>query len=75
MPSKQELIDEVLSLPIEDRASIIDSLIKSLNPINSDIDRKWIEVSQRRLNELKTGKVTGIPGEEVFDKIWKRFEK
>ncbi len=75
MPSKQVLIDEVLLLPVEDRAYIIDLLIKSMNPINADIDRKWIEVSQRRLNELRTGKVKGIPGEEVFDEIWKRFEK
>ncbi len=75
MLSKQQLIDEVLSLPIEDRAYIIDSLIKSMNPIDTDIDRKWIEVNKKRLNELKSGKVKGIPGDEVFDKIWKRFEK
>ncbi len=75
MLSKQELIDEVLSLPIEDRAYVIDSLIESMNPIDTEIDRKWIEVSKRRLNELRTGKVKGIPGNEVFEKIWKRFEK
>ena len=75
MQTRQELIDDILTLPIEDRAYIVDSLIKSMNPINSDIDRKWIEVSQRRLDELMTGTVKGIPGEEVFDRIWKRFEK
>jgi hypothetical protein len=46
-----------------------------MNPVNTDIDRKWIELSKRRLNELRTGEVQGIPGEEVFDKIWKQFEK
>jgi len=75
MLSKQELIEEVLLLPIEDRAYIIDSLIQSMNPIDSDIDRKWLEVSKKRLNELKSGEVKGVPGDEVFNKIWKRFEK
>ncbi len=75
MPSKHELIEEVLSLPIEDRAYIIDSLIRSMNPVDPDIDRKWIELSKRRLEELKMGKVKGVPGEEVFDRIWKRFER
>ena len=45
-----------------------------MNPINTAIDREWIEVSKIRLNDLKTGKVKGIPLAEVFDKIWKRFE-
>ncbi|WP_320040566.1 addiction module protein [uncultured Desulfobacter sp.] len=75
MLSKQELIEEVLLLPIEDRTYIIDSLIQSMNPIDSDIDRKWLEVSKKRLNELKSGEVKGVPGDEVFSKIWKRFEK
>ncbi|MBN1998921.1 addiction module protein [candidate division KSB1 bacterium] len=75
MSSKQDLINEVLSLPIEDRAFIIDSLIKSMNPTNSDIEREWIKVTQKRLNDLKTGKVQGISGKKVFDDIWNRFEK
>jgi len=56
MLSKQELIEEVLLLPIEDRAYIIDSLIKSMNPVAPEIDCKWIEISKKRLNELKSGK-------------------
>ncbi len=75
MLSKKELIEEVLLLPLEDRAYIIDSLIQSMNPVDLRIDRNWIEVSKIRLNELQSGKVKGIPGDEVFNKIWKRFEK
>ena len=73
--SKQEIIEEVLALPIEDRAYIIDSLIRSMNPIDTEMDRKWIEVSKKRLEEMMSGKVSGIPGDEVFGKIWDRFEK
>jgi len=75
MSKTQELVEEVLLLPIEDRAYIIDSLIKSMNPVDPNIDSKWLEVSKRRLNELKSGEVKGVPGDEVFNRIWKRLEK
>ena len=39
----------------------------------SRLDRKWITVAKKRLEELRSGKVEAIPGEEVFAKIWKRF--
>lgn len=70
----KELIEEVASLPVEERAIVADSILRSLNPPESDMDRKWAEVAQRRLAELRSGKVKPIPGEEVFAKVWKRFE-
>ncbi len=75
MLSKEELIDKAMDLPIEERVSVIDALIQSITPIDTEIDRKWIEVSRSRLEEMTSGKVKGIPGEEVFDRIWKRFGK
>ena len=69
------LIKEVLALPVEDRALIADSLLKSLNAPESLNDSKWIEASKRRLGELKTGKAKPIAGEDVFDKIAERFGK
>ena len=68
------LIDEVVSLPVEERAIVADSILRSLNPPESDIDHKWAQVAQRRLAELRSGKVKPIPGEQVFAKVWKRFE-
>ncbi len=70
----KELIEEVASLPVEERAIVADSILRSLNPPESDIDRKWAQVAQRRLAELRSGKVKPIPGERVFDKVRKRFE-
>lgn len=71
----KELIDEAVSLPVEERALVIDSLLRSLNQPESEIDRKWIAVAQRRLTEMRSGTVDAVPGEEVFEKIWKRFDK
>lgn len=70
----KELIEEVASLPVEERAIVADSILRSLNPPESDIDRKWVQVAQRRLAELRSGKVTPVPGDQVFAKVSKRFE-
>jgi len=70
----KELIEEVASLPVEERAMVADSILRSLNPPESDIDRKWVQVAQRRLAELRSGRIKPIPGEEVFAKVWKQFE-
>ncbi len=70
----KELIEEVVSLPVEERAIVADSILRGLNPAESEIDRKWAQVAQRRLVELRSGKVKPIAGEQVFARLWKRFE-
>jgi putative addiction module component (TIGR02574 family) len=75
MPTTKKLIDEVLSLPVEDRAIIADSLLKSLNPPDQDIDTKWIRIAKRRLQEIRAGKAVPVSGEEVFAKVRERFGK
>lgn len=69
----EDLIAEVTSLPIEERARVADRLLRSLNPPDSDIDQKWAEVAQRRLAEHRSGLVRATPGEEVFAQVWKRL--
>ena len=69
----KELIAEAISLPVEERAILVDTILRSLNPPDSDMDRKWAAVARRRLAELRSGQVEAVPGDEVFAKIWKRF--
>lgn len=69
----KDLIAEAISLPVEERAMVVDSILKSLNPPESDIDKKWAAVAKQRLKELRSGEVEAIPGDEVFKRIWKRF--
>ncbi len=71
----KKIIEEALSLPVEERALIADSLLRSLNMPDTGIDEKWKEVAKRRLQELRSGKVKAVPGDEVFDKALKRFAK
>ncbi|MBU2591771.1 MAG: addiction module protein [Nitrospinota bacterium] len=69
----KDLIAEVISLPVEDRTMFVDLLLKSLNQPESEIEKKWVEVSKRRLAEIRSGEVKTIPGEEVFEKIWNKI--
>ncbi|MEX0950834.1 MAG: addiction module protein [Gammaproteobacteria bacterium] len=71
----KDLINEAESLPVEERAMMVDSLLRSLNPPESEIDKKWAMVAQRRLEEIRSGTVTVVSGEQVFEKIWKKFEE
>ena len=71
----KKILEEALSLPVEERALIADSLLRSLNTPNTGIDEKWTAVAKRRLQELRSGKVKPIPGDEVFEKALKRFSK
>jgi len=70
-----DLIDEVASLPVEERARLVDTLLRSLNTPESVVDSAWMEVAQRRLDELRAGRVDAIPGEAEFERIRQRYEK
>ena len=69
----KDLINEALSLPVEERAQVVDSILKSMNPPEAEIDKKWAETAKARLAELRSGKTASVPGDEVFNKIWKRY--
>ena len=71
----RQLIDEAVSLPVEERALVVDSLLRSLNQPESELDRIWGKEAQRRLSELRSGSIDAVPGDKVFSKIWERFER
>lgn len=68
----KKLIDNAVLLPVEKRALIVDSLLRSLNQPETEIDKKWAAVAQRRLSEMRSGAVEAVSGQKVFDNIWKR---
>jgi len=68
-----EIIHEVESLPVEERTLVVDSLLRTLNQPDPEIDKKWAAVAKRRLDELRSGRIKPVPGEEVFARIRQRF--
>ena len=75
MPAAKDIIREASALPVEERALVIDSLLRTLTPPDPEVERAWAEVARRRLDDLRSGRVKPIPGDRVFAKIRKRFSR
>lgn len=71
----REILEHIEFLPVEGRAQIIDSLLRTMNQPDPKVDTAWAKEAQRRLDDLRTGRTQGIPAEEVFAKARERFEK
>lgn len=75
MISKEKLISEAISLPVEIRLQLVERLLESLNPSHKEIDELWAIEVERRVAEIETGEVKTVPGEEVFRKLHNRLKK
>lgn len=73
MLGTKEIIREAECLPIEERAMVVDCILRTLSPVKSEIEKKWVDTAKKRLLELRSGQVKGISGDEVFDKVRKHF--
>ena len=63
----EKLEGEVLSLSPQERAFLADRLLSSLDgDILTDVDAAWIAEAERRYQEYKEGKRSGIDAQEVF---------
>jgi putative addiction module component (TIGR02574 family) len=70
-----ELVSIAESLPIDLKIELIDKLLESISPSQGEIDELWKVEVERRIDEVESGKVNTIPGEEVFARIRERFSK
>lgn len=71
-----KLEEKLLSLPCADRIYLAEKLLKNPNsPSCAEIDRAWAEEAGKRIDELETGKVQTIPGEQAFKEIRTRIKK
>jgi putative addiction module component (TIGR02574 family) len=68
-----DLIAEATSLPLEERARLVDSLLQTLNPVDHSVANAWLTLAQQRLDDLDAGRVAAIPGVAVFEKARQRL--
>ena len=67
-----DLAAEVLDLPAEERARILELLIASFEP-KSNAQRAWMNLALRRREEVRSGKVAMIPGDEALARVKARI--
>ena len=70
-----DLVSIANSLPIDLKLELIDKLLESVSPGTSEIDELWKTEIERRIDEVESGTVQTIPGDEVFAKVRERFRK
>jgi len=75
MHGMNDIISAAESLPVWERALIVDSILKTLNKPVPGVDQQWLIVAKQRLEELRSGQVETVSGDELFAEIKDRFSK
>jgi len=74
-PQVSEVLEKTLALSTQERGLLIDHLIESLDegPAEEGVEEAWSEEIKRRVDEIRSGKVKMIPGEQVLRELAKEF--
>jgi putative addiction module component (TIGR02574 family) len=70
-----EVLEKALALSTQDRGLVIDRLIASLDegPAEEGVEEAWADEIKRRVDEIRSGRVKMIPGEEVLRRLAARL--
>jgi putative addiction module component (TIGR02574 family) len=74
-PQVSEVLEKALTLSTQERGLLIDRLIESLDegPAEQGVEEAWAGEIKRRVDDIRSGKVKMIPGEQVLRKLAKEF--
>jgi putative addiction module component (TIGR02574 family) len=74
MPDLSEVLKSALSLKLDDRATLAERLLASLDDLDEEeAERVWAEEAQRRLEEYHAGRAASVQAQDVADKAEKLF--
>jgi putative addiction module component (TIGR02574 family) len=72
MVDLDEVLKSALSLTVEERATLAERLLLSLDELSEDeAERLWAEEAERRLHEYRAWPAVTVPLEKVFEKAQK----
>jgi putative addiction module component (TIGR02574 family) len=76
--AQKEILVKALSLPKKARARLASQLLESLNPPGETLSRKewsqaWKSEIEKRADEMRTGKVKGIPAAQVMAELRAKY--
>jgi putative addiction module component (TIGR02574 family) len=67
-----QIVAEARQLPREQKGELFDWLLaESFAQPDPEIDAAWRVETRRRIEEIQSGKVQGIPGEQVMGELRK----
>ena len=65
-----QLAEEAMQLPSASRALLAERLVESLDFADTDeVQKRWVAEAIRRRDEVRSGRVQPIPGEQVLAEV------
>jgi putative addiction module component (TIGR02574 family) len=75
-PEVSKLLEQALSLSVEEQEALADSLIFNLGgKVDEGVQAAWDEEIKRRIDELDSGKAKTIPWEEVRERNLRKLPR
>jgi putative addiction module component (TIGR02574 family) len=65
----EEIVSAALALPPQARALLAEDLLASLDSSQAEIDEAWRVEIERRVQEIKEGKVELLDGDKVMSEL------
>lgn len=74
-PQVSELLEKALALSTHERGQLIDRLVESLDEAHAEegVEAAWDEEIKRRVDDIRSGRVKTIPGEQVLGRLKARL--
>ncbi len=64
--SGKDILKQALKLKPDERFLVVEGLIRSLDEPDNLLDTVWVDEAERRLNAYRSGKLDGVPMEDIF---------
>ncbi len=64
-PEVSDLLKRALSLPVDERAALANSLFDSLDQADDSVAEAWDREVARRMKDLDAGRAVTVPWEEL----------
>ncbi len=66
----EQITSEAMHLSVASRAELAEKLVESLDfSENQDLQQAWVSEAIRRRDDVRSGRIQTIPGEQVFDEV------
>jgi len=65
----EDLKSTLSGLPVPERAELIHYLLHTLEDEDEGAASEWLALAERRMADVRAGRVVGIPAEEVMESL------
>lgn len=72
--TSEQIAEQALALPVDERAKLADRLVESLDPANDGVfHRLWAAEAIKRRDDVRGGRVQTVPGDQALAQVREAF--